>query len=95
MSNFPTTQSEIEASIIENDQNSELPLEKKTKNCTKYPLYPLSHFLSYKKFLPTYKAFLVCLKPPQYLLFFSGALSNEKWRQDMDVEMEALGKNKT
>ena len=79
------------------DQNLDLPiaLRKGTRACTQQPLYPLSNFLSFEKFSPTHKTFLTNLNSTHTPSSVSEALSNMKWKQAMDVEMEALSKNRT
>ena len=63
--------------------------------CTKRPLYPHAHFLSFKNFSPSHIAFLVSLNTITIPTTLPETLSNEKWKQAMNVEMEALEKNKT
>jgi len=79
------------------DQNLDLPiaLRKGTRTCTKQPLYPLSNFLSFENFSPTHKTFLTNLNSTPTPSTVSEALSNRKWKQAMDVEIEALNKNNT
>ncbi|XP_073219751.1 uncharacterized protein [Cicer arietinum] len=79
------------------DQNLDLPiaLRKRTRTCTQQPLYPLSNFLSFEKFSPTHKTFLTNLNSTHTPSSVSEALSDRKWKQAMDVEMEALNKNRT
>ena len=79
------------------DQNLDLPiaLRKGTRTCTQQPLYPLSNFLSFEKFSPTHKTFLTNLNSTPTPSSVSEALSDRKWKQAMDVEMEALNKNRT
>nr|KYP41064.1 Retrovirus-related Pol polyprotein from transposon TNT 1-94 [Cajanus cajan] len=79
------------------DQTLDLPiaLRKGTRTCTQQPLYPLSNFLSFEKFSPTHKTFLTNLNSTQTPSSVSEALSDSKWKHAMDVEMEALNKNRT
>jgi len=79
------------------DQNLDLPiaLRKGTRTCTKQPLYPLSNFLSFENFPPTHKTFLTNLNSTPTPSTVSEALFNRKWKQAMDVEIEALNKNNT
>jgi hypothetical protein len=59
------------------------------------PLYPLSTYLCFEQLSPTYKAFLTNLKTTIIPTSLSKALSDIKWKQPMDMEMEALDKNNT
>jgi hypothetical protein len=89
----PSLQAETEPQV--NDQDLPIAVRKGTKECTKRPLYPLSHFLSVKKFSPSHRSFLISLNTIVIPTTLSEALSNEKWKQAMNVEMEALEKKKT
>nr|XP_019703534.2 uncharacterized protein LOC105038855 isoform X1 [Elaeis guineensis] len=94
ISNHPL-QDETESHIDNDDQDLPIAIRKGTRRCTKQPLYPFAHFLSFKNFSPSHRAFLVSLNTIIISTTLSGALSNEKWKQAMNVEMEALEKNKT
>ena len=91
----PSLQSKIESH--ENNFNQDLPIaiRKGTRECTKRPLYPLANYLSFKHFSPSHKAFLVNLNTIAIPTTLSEALSNKRWKQAMNEEMEALEKNKT
>jgi hypothetical protein len=89
----PSLQAETEPQV--NDQDLPIAIRKGTRECTKRPLYPLSHFLSLKFFSPSHRSFLVSLNTIVIPTTLSEALSNEKWKQAMNVEMEALERNKT
>ncbi|WVY99969.1 hypothetical protein V8G54_026039 [Vigna mungo] len=96
----PAVQAEIETQNdleIETQNDLDLPIaiRKGPRKCTKQPLYPLSNYLSFENFSPTHKAFLVNLNTTFLPNTLSEALSDRKWRQAMDVEMEALEKNNT
>lgn len=93
ISDSPSLQNESEFPI--GDQDPPIAFRKGKRECTKRPLYPLSHYLSFQKFSPTYKAFLVNLNSITIPTTLSEALSDEKWKQAMNVEMQALEKNKT
>ncbi|KAK7406483.1 hypothetical protein VNO78_08110 [Psophocarpus tetragonolobus] len=84
----------IEAQV---DQNLDLPIAliKGTRTCTQQPRYPLSNFLSFEKFSPTHKTFLTNLNSTHTPSSVSEALTDRKWKHAMDVEMEALHKNRT
>jgi hypothetical protein len=89
----PSLQAETEPQV--NDQDLPIAVRKGTRECTKQPLYPFSHFLSFKKFSPSHRSSLVSLNTIVIPTTLSEALSKEKWKQAMNVEMEALEKNKT
>ncbi|RVW23388.1 Retrovirus-related Pol polyprotein from transposon TNT 1-94 [Vitis vinifera] len=80
-----------------NSENEDLPIavRKGIRECTNRPPYPLTHFLSFKKFSPSHRAFFVSLNTISIPTIVSEALTNEKWKQAMNVEMKALEKNKT
>ncbi|KAL5560247.1 hypothetical protein UlMin_036458 [Ulmus minor] len=83
--------------FVENklDHDLPIPVREKTRECTKHPLYPLSHFVSFKKISPSHKNFLININTISIPTIISEALSNENWNQAMNVEMKALEKNKT
>ena len=77
------------------DQNLLITIKKGTKECTKRPLYPLSHVVSFEKLFPSYKSSLISLNNIHITTTLSEALSKENWRQAINAKMEALEKNKT
>ncbi|RVW38185.1 Retrovirus-related Pol polyprotein from transposon RE1 [Vitis vinifera] len=89
----PSLQSE--SHVNNDDQDLPIAVRKGIRECTNQPLYPLTHFLSFKKFSPSHKAFLVSLNTISIPTTVSEALTNEKWKQAMNMEMKALEKNKT
>ncbi|RVW65328.1 Retrovirus-related Pol polyprotein from transposon RE2 [Vitis vinifera] len=89
----PSLQSE--SHVNNDDQDFPIVVRKGIRECTNRPLYPLTHFLSFKKISPSHRALLVSLKTISIPTTVSEALTNEKWKQAMNVEMEALEKNKT
>ena len=89
----PSLQSE--SYVNNDDQDLPIIVRKWIKECTNRPLYPLTHFLSFKKISPSHRAFLVSLNTISIPTTVSEALTNEKWKQAMNVEMEVLKKNKT
>lgn len=96
ISDFPTLQSETHVQRNEEDQDIPIAIRKGIRTCTKRPpLYPLSNYVSIQNVSPTFKTFIVNLNTITIPTTLSEALSNEKWKQAMDVEMEALRKNKT
>src|SRR6266487_759367 len=78
-------------------KDSHLPIaqRKNTRTCTNKPLYPLSNYLCFEQLSPTHKAFLTSLNTTTIPTSLSEALSDRKWKQAMDLEMEALDKNNT
>ncbi|RVW78782.1 Retrovirus-related Pol polyprotein from transposon RE2 [Vitis vinifera] len=75
----------------------ELPIaiRKETRECTKRPLHPLSHVVSFKRLSQFYKSFLTSLNNIYIPTTLSKALFDENWKQAMNAEMKALEKNKT
>ncbi|CAJ2627685.1 unnamed protein product [Trifolium pratense] len=78
-------------------KDSHLPIahRKETRTCTNKPLYPLSNYLCFEQLSTTHKAFLTSLNTTTIPTSLSEALSDKKWKQAMDLEMEALDKNNT
>ena len=95
----PDPNSDIEVKKIPDpisfDSDFPIAIRKGTRECTKHPVYPLSHFVSFDKFSPTHKNFLVNLHIVSIPNTLSEALNSEEWRQAMKIEMDALEKNKT
>ena len=89
-------QDELEHNSFEPKEHDPQPiaLRKGTRECTKRPLYPFSHVVSFEKFSPTHRTFLTSLNSIHTPTSLSEALSNENWRQALNVEMQALEKNK-
>ena len=83
---------QFESPVNNDDQDLPIAIRKGIKECTNRPLYPLTHFLSFKIFLPSCRAFLVSLNTISIPTTVSEALTNEKWKQATNVEMEALEK---
>lgn len=75
--------------------NNDLAIAIRKVECTKRPFYPLSHFVSFKKFSPAHRNFL--MSPNEIFIpnNLSKALSNKEWRKAMRVEMDVLEKNGT
>ena len=95
-SDFPNVQ-EPESSSTPLYENLDIPiaLRKETRKCTTKPLYPLANYLSFKNFLPTHKTFLSSLNTTTTPTSLSEVLSDKKWKQAIDAEMEVLEKNNT
>ena len=91
---LPTQSVETSADII---GTLDLPIavRKGTRECTKRPLYPLSHYVSLKHMSPAHKKFIVSLNTIAIPNTVSEALSKGEWRDAMKEEMSALEKNKT
>ena len=77
------------------DHDLPIALRKGTRECTKRPLYPLSHFVSFQRFTLNHKSFLSTLNNILIPNSLSEALSKREWRLVMEAEMDALQKNKT
>ena len=101
----PIPISQFEESVLEKEEDSQIfnqfrfdqvyARRKGTRECTKRPLYPLSHFVSFQRFSFNHKSFLSTLSiiPIPNSLF--EALSKTEWRLTMEAEMDALQKNET
>ena len=76
------------------DHDLPIALRKGTCECTKRPLYPLSHFVSFQRFSLNHKSFLSTLSTIPISNSLSKALSKREWRLAME-EMDALQKNET
>ena len=77
------------------DHDVPIALRKGTRECTKRPLYPLSHFVSFQRFYFNHKSFLSTLSTIPIPNSLSKALSKREWRLAMEAEMDALQKNET
>ncbi|KAL5578648.1 hypothetical protein UlMin_011090 [Ulmus minor] len=73
-------------SPVENKIDNGMPItiKKKTRECTKHPLYPLSHFVSFEKISTTHRNFLISLNTISIPTTISEALSNSKWKVAMN-----------
>lgn len=61
-----------------NNQDLPIAVRKGTRECTKRPLYPLTHFISFRTFLSSHKTFLVSLNTIAISNTVYEALANEK-----------------
>ena len=77
------------------DHDLPIALRKGTRECTKWPLYPLSHFVSFWRFSLNHKSFLSTLSTIPIPNSLFEALSKREWRLAMEAEMDALQKNET
>ena len=93
----PNPRREVTTLEIESNNNLNLPIaiRKGSRECTKRPLYPLSNYVSFHKFSPAHKNFLMSLNSITIPKNVSEALSDENWKQAMNVEMKALEQNRT
>jgi hypothetical protein len=73
----------------------DLAIRKGTRECTKRPLYTLSHNVSLELLSPTRKRFIASLNTIAIPNTVSEALSKREWRDAMREEMSALEKNRT
>ena len=71
----PSLQSE--SHVNNDDQDLPIAVRKGIRECTNRPLYPLTHFLSFKKFSPSHKAFLVSVNTISIPTTVSKALTNK------------------
>lgn len=72
-----------------------IALRKGTRECTKYPLYPISNFVSYHKLSPTFRAFSASITEDEIPKSIHDALVILRWKEAVLEEMKALEKNKT
>ena len=77
------------------DHDLLITLRKGTRECTKRPLYPLSHFVSFQRFFLNHKSFLSTLSTIPIPISLFEALSKRERGLAMEVEMDALQKNET
>lgn len=77
------------------DLDNPIALKKETRKCTTKPQYPLANYLSFKHFSTTHKAFLISLNTTTTPSSLSETLTDRKWKQAMDLKIEALEKNST
>ncbi|XP_043710586.1 uncharacterized protein LOC122659549 [Telopea speciosissima] len=75
----------------------DLPIaqRKGTRTCTTRPLYPLANYVSISHLSLHYCAFATALHSTFIPTFYTIAMSHPKWKNAMDVEMEALISRKT
>ena len=75
-------------SSIQNDSTSlPIAIRKGIRKCTEYPI---SHYISFNKCSTAHRSFLTTLNHISIPHTLSEALSNENWKQAMNVEMQAL-----
>ena len=77
------------------DHDLPIAFRKGTRECTKRPLYPLSHFVSFQRFSLNHKSFMSTLSTIPIPNSLFEALSNREWRLRMEAEINALQKNET
>ncbi|XP_078440864.1 uncharacterized protein LOC144710896 [Wolffia australiana] len=72
-----------------------IALRKGFRQCTRTPLYPVTHYLSYDRLSPPYCLFLTRLAFVSVPHRLADALACPHWKAAMDEEMHALVKNHT
>jgi len=77
------------------DINLPIALRKGIRECTKHPLYPISHFVSFKRSFPPHRSFLTNIHRTSIPTTLSKALNSKNWRNAMNVEIQALERNNT
>ena len=77
------------------DSHLPIAIRKGTRECTKKPLNPLSHYVSLKHLSPAHKKIIASLNTISIPNTVSEALSKKEWRNAMREEMDALEKNQT
>jgi len=79
----------LNTSPVDSPSNSDLDLpiavRKQNRECSKRPLYPLSHFVTFKKFSPSHQSFLSTLNTIPIPNSLSKALSKKEWRLAMEA----------
>ncbi|KAJ9547057.1 hypothetical protein OSB04_019600 [Centaurea solstitialis] len=97
MNELETSPEHLPVEPLDPNHDLHLPIamRKKTRECTKKPLYPLSHFVSLEKFSQSHQSFLSTLNTIPIPSSLSEALSKKEWRLAMEAEMNALEKNET
>ena len=78
-----------------NELDVPIALRKGTRECTRRPLYPMSHFVSYKKLSPCFRAFVTQLSHVEIPKSTRDALQVPEWKEAVLEEMRALEKNQT
>ena len=77
------------------DSHLPIAVRKKSRECSKRPLYPLSHYVSPKRLSPSHQKFIASLNTISIPNTLAEALLKEEWRNAMREELEALEKNHT
>ena len=70
-------------------------LQKGVRPCTRPPLYPLSHSLSFDRLSTPYRLFLTRIKSDPIPRCLADAIASSHWKAVMDEEMQSLLKNHT
>ena len=83
------------SSLADDDDDLPIALRKGTHQCTRTPVYPLSHYMSFDQLSPPYLLFLsrIDLEPVPCRL--ADAIASPRWKAAMDDEMHALLKSHT
>ena len=90
MSNSSTSSKDLEE-----DARWPIALRKGRRACTQNSRYTFSNFFTYERIHPEYRAFLAEIDGEIVPETWSEALRDPKWQQAMNLEMEALEKNRT
>ena len=85
----------VSTTIDDGDHDFPIALRKGTRECLKHLLYPLSYFMTFKRLSPSHWVFLIQLNTIVIPNTLSKALNSEERRRAMNIEMEALEKNRT
>ena len=72
-----------------------IALRKGVRQCTRTPLYPLSHYLSFNLLSTPYQLFLTRIESDSIPHRLADALASPHWKAAMDEEMQSLLKNQT
>ena len=70
-----------------------IALRKGVRQCTRTPLYPLSHYLSFDRLSTPYQLFLTRIESDSIPHRLADALASPHWKAAMDEEMQSLLKN--
>ena len=84
-------------SSSDNDDHLGWPiaLRKGVRQCTRTPLYPLSHYLSFDRLSTPYQLFLAGIESDPIPCRLDDAIASSHWKATMDEEMQSLLKNHT
>ena len=95
----PSTPPSGDPSHLSSDDDDHLgwpiALRKGVRQCTRTPLYPLSHYLSFDRLSAPYQLFLARLESDPIPRRLADAIASPHWKVAMDEEMQSLLKNYT
>ena len=72
-----------------------IALRKGVRQCTRTPLYPLSHYLSFNRLSTPYQLFLTHIESDSIPHRLADDITSPLWKAEMDEEMQSLLKNQT